>query len=104
MRKINKQDVKVGEFVYGIDKKRSEKQRDFRFILKKTSRKNEDGTPIFKVWFLENKSKKTYLFEPDYFGGEVDIGEATFRYYTIRKLNKKEVLEFTKILILKNLE
>ncbi len=100
IRKINQKDVKVGEFVYGIDKK----NKDFTFILKKTSRKDENGTPIFKVWFLGNKSKKTHLFEIGYFGGEANIMETTLKHYTIRKLNKKEVLEFTKILILKNLE
>lgn len=90
MKKIKEKDIKVGDFVYGVDEKRT----DFRFILKKTPRN-------FKVWFLKNNSE--HLFEPKYFGGETDIGEETFKYYYIRKLNKKEIDKFNKLLILHNL-
>ncbi len=98
MRKIKEEDVKVGDFVYGRDKKHG----DFRFILQKTPRKKK-GKSIFKVWFLKDESERIHLLELNYFAGETNLGEQTFKYYTIRKLNKKEILEFTKILILKNL-
>ena len=102
MRKIEPKNIKIGDFIYIIDNGKKER----RYILKKIL--NRKGV-LFEWWMLKEKSKKeTHLFEIRYYGGITDMNpdskeNGAFMGYTIHKLNKKEVSEFNKLLILKNL-
>ena len=98
MEKIEPKDIRIGDYIYLVDKKR----KNIRYILKKTPKKKKN-TPLFKYWVLKNKSEKSYLFDPEYGGIEAMMRDTNFKYYIIYKLNKKEVLKFIKILILLNL-
>ena len=98
MRKIKSGTIKIGDYIYFVDKK----QKNITYILKKTPDKNERGS-IFEYWVLKNKSERMHLFEPEYKGGTTLMREGSLDYYTIYRLNKKEVLEFKKILIINNL-
>jgi len=100
MKKIELKDIKVGDCIYLENKK----ETNFRCVLKKTPNK-EKGMTIFNVFWLKDKSKSTHLFEPrNTFKNPLPLGNETFNYYMTYKLNKKEVLKFTKMLILMNLE
>ena len=99
MRKINQKDVKVGDFIYIVD--RGDKSR--RFMIKKIT--NDKEKSMYEWWCLEGKSEKGQLPKID--TGKVSakhLNNYQFSPYKLYRLNKKEVLEFTKILILKNLE
>ena len=100
MKEIKAKDIKVGDYIY-IE---SELVKVRRYILKINSIKKK--VIKFKWCKLKDKTKR-HLFEPHptYFSGDdyvnLDIGMP--KEYKIYKLNKKEVSEFTKILILNNL-
>ena len=101
MRKIKPENINVGDSIYMVDRK--DKKR--RYILKKILDKKKE---TFKWWFLKDKSDKRHLFEMTYTEGVTDMSpdvevNTAFMIYTIHRLNKKEVSEFNKLLILKNL-
>ena len=99
MRKIKSETIKIGNYIYFVDKK----QKNITYVLKKTPDKNERGS-IFKYWVLKDKSERTHLFEPEYNGGTTMMRDGSFDYYTIYRLNKKEIAEFKKLIILDNLQ
>jgi hypothetical protein len=96
MRKIKPENIKVGDFVYLVDK--YDKSRGF--IIKKILSKKKEIQAFFTIWALKKEP-----FEPKYrMGIEVGLDSDTLKFYTIYKLNKKEVTKFNKLLILHNLK
>lgn len=96
MKRIKVENIKVGDYIYG----KGEKSNDARFIID-TNLKKRYKILRGKLHFLKCHSKK---FEPELYEGKIDIDNKILKLYKIYKLNKKEVLEFIKLNILKNLE
>ncbi len=97
MKKIKPENIKVGDYIYLTDKGRGL----FRCILKKNPNKKKELK--YRVWFLKEKVEKTHLFEPKSCSS-LSLIDETLKFYILQKLNKKEVLKFTKFLILENLK
>ena len=103
MKPIKKEGMKVGDVVYIIDKYR---KRDRAFIVKIIKLGNRI---LIDWWVLKEKSK--YLFElmvmENYYSrntqGKYNMTSANWDNYNLFKLNKQEIENFKRNLIIKNL-
>ncbi len=103
MKPIKKEDMKVGDLVYI---KYKEKPRERRFIVKINNLNiNNKGNSKVEWWRLKNilKGKLISLFELTSKKGIEVMIETDWESYNLFKLNKKEIAEFKRYLILKNL-
>jgi len=102
MKKINQREMKVGDFIYLDD---NEKPRNERFIVKIIKL----GSEVDEIdwWRLSEKPKDLFELsidkEKEYNKGKDNLDNEDWEGYNLFKLNKKEILEFKKHLILKNL-
>ncbi len=99
MKKIELKNIKVGDYFYIVDE--GEKSR--RFMVKKLI--NDKEKHMYEWWRLENKSEKGQLPEID--TGKVSakhLNNYQFSPYTLYRLNKKEISEFKKLIIIFNLK
>ena len=105
MKSIKIEDTKVGEFIYIIDK---EQQRERVFMVKII----ELGNKINIYWWRLSEKPKD-LFELDTHKEKDNSGDnegntymtnSDWNNYNLSKLNKKEISQFKRHIILKNLK
>lgn len=98
MKPIKKQNIKVGDFIYLVDKKQ---QRERAFMTKVT---NLDIN--IDWWRLSEKPKDLFELNDDKERnnqGNTNMINNNWENYNIFKLNKQEITEFKRHIILKNL-
>ncbi len=101
MKEINKEDIKVGDFLYLVDKNKGQERA---FIVKIM----EFGDYIdIGWWSMERKPNFSFeidfLLEENEINGECKMDENDWESYNLSKLNKKDEEDFKRHIILKNL-
>jgi len=99
MKQIKKEDMKVGDYIYIIDKNR---KRERAFIVKIIDLNMNIHNIKISFWKLNEKSKE--LFEIKEEIKEWNMESSDWEYFNLFKLNKEEISQFNKHLILKNLK
>ena len=101
MKKIKKENIEVGDFIYIIENLSKEKERNRGFILNFLT--SNEGVGNTKWWRLKKISKEISIFDPIEDEGYYTMLERIWEYYEVYKLNKKEIEKFKKLIILYNL-
>lgn len=97
MRKIKKENIKEGEFIYIISKE-DKRERAFVVNIIKLGKKVK-----IKYYKLKEKSKDLFELEDNY-KRNTHVFSKTWDYYNLFKLNKRETLKLNRHLIISNLE
>ncbi len=94
MKKINPENINVGNYFFIVDKD----NKDRKFMINKTPNKRK-GKSLFKWWALNKK-----LEPKERWKGITAITTNTLQDFDCFELNQEELEEFTKRAIILNLE